>query len=512
MLGMAFANADALFQIHNGRIEYVLGAIHALTGRHETDIIGSVWRDWVAPDDQELFRAAAAGVEDGIRRGPFIIRFGGAPERVLQATLRKSPTQPDRICCALIAIASGGLAVPKAGLLSRPAFEQMAERLMEIARQTGQGLELAFIDIDAAQAADAAAIAGGLRAESYYGAAAGELGGGRYAVLRTPDGGPQALARRLSRVLATDVAAQIVRIEPCRVGQAIRGVRLALDRFVNEGATDLPATISELLEQAMKATLGQASAVRELIEARRFSLAFQPVVDLKRRRIAHHEVLVRFNGMESPAAQLEMAEAFDLIGDLDRAVLELAVARLANSDPSLQFAVNVSGSTISDGRLADGITALFRRFPKARGRLLLEMTETAIVENLEAANRNIQALRNLGVPVCLDDFGAGSASFNYLQHLEVDILKIDGAYIRGLVEDGREAAMIRRLVQLCQDLKIRTVAEMVETQEVEALAIEAGVDYAQGWLYGRAAPEPQRDLRAPASQRARRRGAIESWG
>lgn len=140
------------------------------------------------------------------------------------------------------------------------------------------------------------------------------------------------------------------------------------------------------------------------------------------------------------------------------------------------------------------------------------MTETAIVENLEAANRNIQALRNLGVPVCLDDFGAGSASFNYLQHLEVDILKIDGAYIRGLVEDGREAAMIRRLVQLCQDLKIRTVAEMVETQEVEALAIEAGVDYAQGWLYGRAAPEPQRDLRAPASQRARRRGAIESWG
>jgi EAL domain-containing protein (putative c-di-GMP-specific phosphodiesterase class I) len=120
----------------------------------------------------------------------------------------------------------------------------------------------------------------------------------------------------------------------------------------------------------------------------------------------------------------------------------------------------------------------------------------------------------MGSLVCLDDFGAGSASFAYLQELTLDIVKIDGRYVRELAGNGRDGAMVRRLVELCRDLKIRTVAEMVETLEVEEVVRKAGVDFAQGWLFGKPTDTPQPALKPCTSVKpaARRAGASESWG
>ncbi|MBL8555598.1 MAG: EAL domain-containing protein, partial [Phenylobacterium sp.] len=105
-------------------------------------------------------------------------------------------------------------------------------------------------------------------------------------------------------------------------------------------------------------------------------------------------------------------------------------------------------------------------------------------------DRHIQALRTAGCEVCLDDFGAGAASLAYLQQLTLDLLKIDGRYIRDLQHGGREATFVRHLVNMCGELEVKTLAEMVETPEAEDAVRRAGVDYAQGWLYGRAADEP----------------------
>ena len=134
--------------------------------------------------------------------------------------------------------------------------------------------------------------------------------------------------------------------------------------------------------------------------------------------------------------------------------------------------------------------------------------------DLDVANRHIQSLRGLGCKVCLDDFGAGAASFAYLQRLSVDVVKIDGRYVRDLASDGRDGALVRHLVQLCKELKVKTVAEMVETPEIEDAARRAGVDFAQGWLYGRPADRPEpailREVAAPVV--ARRAGLKEQWG
>ncbi|HEX4095652.1 MAG TPA: EAL domain-containing protein, partial [Caulobacteraceae bacterium] len=136
--------------------------------------------------------------------------------------------------------------------------------------------------------------------------------------------------------------------------------------------------------------------------------------------------------------------------------------------------------------------------------------ESAAIDDLTVAQRHVRALQEMGFEICLDDFGAGAASFAYLRQLSVNVVKIDGSYVRELTSSGRDDAMIRHLVGLCRELGVATVAEMVETSAVETILRQAGVDYAQGWLYGQPASEPT----APAktARNGRRMGAVEQWG
>jgi EAL domain-containing protein (putative c-di-GMP-specific phosphodiesterase class I) len=250
------------------------------------------------------------------------------------------------------------------------------------------------------------------------------------------------------------------------------------------------------------------------VSQRRFTLVYQPVVDLRTGAAHHHEALVRFEDGGSPFQLIRMAEEFDLIEELDHAIAEMAVKRLAaDRTGAIKLAINVSGRTIVNEGFVDHIDRLLARTDVAKGRLIFEITETSAIDDLPRANQHIQALRALGSLVCLDDFGAGASSFAYLQELSLDIVKIDGRYVRELAGNGRDGAMVRRLVELCRDLKIRTVAEMVETAEVEDVVRKAGVDFAQGWLFGKPADQPQPALKigsvTPAPRRA---GVSEGWG
>ena len=138
-----------------------------------------------------------------------------------------------------------------------------------------------------------------------------------------------------------------------------------------------------------------------------------------------------------------------------------------------------------------------------------EITETSALDDLDAADRRVQALRAAGIKVCLDDFGVGAASLDYLRKLQIDIIKIDGAFVRDIESDPKVRALAGHLVDLCRELKIDTVAEMVET-EAQAEAVKAlGVDYGQGWLFGRPAATP---TVAAASSVGRRVGEVVGWG
>jgi len=128
--------------------------------------------------------------------------------------------------------------------------------------------------------------------------------------------------------------------------------------------------------------------------------------------------------------------------------------------------------------------------------------------DVEAANRRLGALRAAGIKVCIDDFGSGSASYDYLRRLSFDTVKIDGKFIEGVESDPRAQTMLGHLVELCGSLKVQTIAEMVETQAAADILRDLRVDYGQGWLFGKAEIEPR--TRLQSVEPARQIGAV--WG
>ena len=524
LLGLAFASADLLVEIDTDeRVSLMLGAGQSVLGPSVGDPVGKDWRGLIHDDDQALVEAMIICVADGVRRAYAPVRLAGV-DRAVSLSARGLPENDGRVSCALTACPMPPLPMTADGLHHRPDFEQLARDLTEAARATGAQLELAMIDLaglDSAHPELARRAAGAVRLESEGAAAAARLSPARFALLRRQGEDAGSLVRRLTRTIVRDgdhgevgVAAHTVSMDgtsPARLGRALG---LVLDDFVAEGLKDTaPGTLAEAMNRSVRRTLARAGELGAAVSQRRFTLAFQPVVSLASGALHHHEVLVRFENAHSPFALVRMAEEFDLIEELDHAVVEQTVRRLkADRGGAERLAVNVSGLTITSQRFVSEVESLIRNDDRLRGRLLFEITESAAIDDLAVADRHIQRLRALGSMVCLDDFGSGATSLTYLQRLSVDIVKIDGRYVRDLAIGGRDASVVRHLVKLCQDLNVRTVAEMVETAEVEEAVRIAGVDLAQGWLYGRPADRPVApDVRPQSLPNLRRAGVSNEW-
>jgi diguanylate cyclase len=210
----------------------------------------------------------------------------------------------------------------------------------------------------------------------------------------------------------------------------------------------------------------------------------------------HAEVLLRKRGVDGSliplGAFLPAAERFHLCSRIDRWVLQHAVAQM-QAMPDLRrlqtLCINLSGQSIGDRAFHRfAIDALKAAGDAVCGRLCLEITETAAVTHMVDASAFIDQVRSLGVRIALDDFGAGASSFGYLKTLKVDLLKIDGQFIKGLIDDPLDAAAVRGFIDVARVVGVKTVAECVERTEILTRVWELGVDYAQGYLLHR--PEP----------------------
>ncbi|MBO9707640.1 MAG: EAL domain-containing protein [Caulobacter sp.] len=528
LLGLAFASADLLLELDKGRVVLALGAAQRIMGQDERTLTGRVWRDLFTAADRPLIDSVTEALKDGRRRGPLTVRLAGEAERHVGLTLRALPENGGRVSVSVNAAPAPAGGLDATGLRSRENFEDIARGLFEAAQVTGLELELAMVDFAGLEClreqlspreahALEVKLAGAVRAESHAGGLATRLSTERFALVRTKVDENDDMAQRLKLATSLETSAHVVPLDGAVApSRGLKALRYALDDFLREGLKETPPqTLSEAMNRSVKRTLVRAGALGVAVSQRRFTLAYQPVVDLKTGVAHHHEALVRFEDGGSPFALIRMAEEFDLIEELDHAIAETAVKRLvADRSGEVRLAVNVSGRTIVNETFVEHIDRLLARNAPARNRLIFEITETSAIDDLPRANRHIQALRGMGSMVCLDDFGAGASSFAYLQELSLDIVKIDGRYVRELAGNGRDGAMVRRLVELCRDLKIRTVAEMVETPEVEDVVRKAGVDFAQGWLFGKPAdqPQPAPKASAPVTPAARRAGVSEGWG
>ena len=512
-LGFGFAAADLLLEIGvDGRVTFALGAGEAVLGAPDRALSGRAWKGLFDPDDHAMVEALFGGLDSGTRAGPVVLRVAGKRDGHASLTAIRLIENGGAISCALSRASSRGAH----GLQSREAFESRAAELLAGA---SQDLELAFVELTGLSASDAAAedparlealLAGVLRAQAYRGEGATAVGPDRYALVRGRDEPTEAMTRRIARVLtdagvdnvaATAAAVPMTGVEGRK--PTMQALRYALNLVLKEGLSDtLPGDLAQALDEAMRTTLNNAGALGAAIQHRRFTLAYQPVVSLDSGGLHHHEVLVRFGSEGSPFPTILMAEEMDLIEPLDMAILEETLKALQH-DAGLVLAVNVSGRSLMRESYVQGALSLLKARPWARGRLMFELTESAAVEDLAQADRHLQALRAAGCEVCLDDFGAGAASLAYLQQLTLDLVKIDGRYIRDLAHGGREATFVKHLVNMCAELNVRTLAEMVETPEAEDAVRRAGVHYAQGWLYGRAHETPADEATVVARGRAR---------
>jgi diguanylate cyclase (GGDEF)-like protein/PAS domain S-box-containing protein len=253
-------------------------------------------------------------------------------------------------------------------------------------------------------------------------------------------------------------------------------------------------------DTAMRARQGEtqwASRLEQALDENRFVLYAQRIEPLTEDVAGlHAEVLLRMLDVDGslvpPGAFLPAAERFHMATRIDRWVLQ-RVVQLLQAQPESSalntLCVNLSGQSVGDRAFhRHAIELLAEAGAAVCRRLCVEITETAAVTNMADAAVFIEQARALGVRIALDDFGAGASSFGYLKSLQVDLLKIDGSFIRDIIDDPLDDAAVRCFVDVARVVGVKTVAEFVDRPEVYQRVRSIGIDYAQGFLLHR--PEP----------------------
>jgi diguanylate cyclase (GGDEF)-like protein/PAS domain S-box-containing protein len=238
--------------------------------------------------------------------------------------------------------------------------------------------------------------------------------------------------------------------------------------------------------------------IRTAIDTDGFELLAQPIVAIRAPDIPHSELLLRMRGDDGtlirPNSFLYNAERFDLIQQIDRWVFRRAAALLAanhRGGHDVAVSVNMSGKTLGDANILEDLAAILAQYEVPSNRLIVEVTETAAITNIDRARAVARGLRELGCRFALDDFGAGFASFYYLKHLEFDYLKIDGEFVRSLTRNPTDELVIKSVVDIARGLGARTIAEAVADDESLDRLKELGVDFGQGYHLGRPMPLAQ---------------------
>jgi EAL domain-containing protein (putative c-di-GMP-specific phosphodiesterase class I) len=240
--------------------------------------------------------------------------------------------------------------------------------------------------------------------------------------------------------------------------------------------------------------------IQRALEEDSFSLYAQAIEPMNGNTHSHYELLIRMlddNGsIIPPGTFLRAAERYKLITPIDQWVVKNALS-LLTAHPAflkkIQFiSINLSGPSLADESFLQFVTNQIKHSNIDGTKICFEITETAAISNLFRAKKFISVLREFGCRFALDDFGSGLSSFGYLKNLSIDYLKIDGMFVKSIVDDPIDRAMVKSINEIGQVMGMKTIAEFVENDAIRDILKELGVNYAQG--YGVAKPMPFDDL------------------
>jgi predicted signal transduction protein with EAL and GGDEF domain len=271
----------------------------------------------------------------------------------------------------------------------------------------------------------------------------------------------------------------------------MKNADLALYRAKTEGRDRIcvfdPGMEVDIREQRLlKADLAEAVAREQ------FEVHYQPIVDIQSRRVVEVEALVRWRhperGMIPPDQFIKLAEQTGQIRAIGAFVLRTACAEAAKWPGAVGVCVNLSAVQFGRGNLVALVRGALAVSGLSPGRLTLEVTETALMENIVSSREVLAAIREIGVRIALDDFGSGYSSLSYLQAFPLDSIKIDRSFIAAMESNPRTQDIVALIAAIATRLGARTVAEGVETRAQLDLVRAAGCDCAQGYWFSR--PQP----------------------
>lgn len=539
-VAFAFAAADLLVECnHEGRVLFAIGAAMSLVGRPARRLANKDLADLFMPADRTRAINAMKRMANGerVRHVLLYIQMPDGASVPVAMSGYPHPDHPGRLL--LVLTHSGTISQPEVrhgddGLMRRDGFESLASSLIKESAKTPENsyrmtlVELPkWADVRSHVGAEATAdfltrLSRYLRDASVGGDAAADLGGDKFGVLHGPEvtavGIEQAISTLAQTMLGADLNAEAASVIFDTTGVSPQEAVNALVYTLNRFTADSSATVDELSKAAkptLAVTVSKMREVKQTIGLGQFELYYQPIVDLWNNAVHHFECLVRFGDAgASPYSTVVFAEDTGLVGELDMAICRRAIDFMrtkAGAEPSLRFAVNLSGRSLSSPAMAARLLRVIQGASDLKGRLLFELTESASIADLVAVNAVLQEIRALGHPVGIDDFGSGAAAFHYLRALKVDHVKIDGSYVKDAVANGDSLPFLRAITQLCRELKIATVAEHIEDEATANLLRVYNVRYGQGYYFGRPMlPSPDKSgVKAPwVTRRTRWRNGL----
>jgi diguanylate cyclase (GGDEF)-like protein/PAS domain S-box-containing protein len=538
-----------------GRIDYVNMAAEGLLGQSSEQVIGKSFMEVASLVDEADRRslgdpvrmALAAGGRVSMGRRAVLVPANGAPERSVELSV--TPLQPNgRETVGLVLVLHDtselrGLTRQMTyqashdaltGLVNRREFERRLQEAMESAESGSTAHALCYLDLDRFKVVNDTCghtagdnmlreVASIIKEAVRDSDTVGRLGGDEFALLLV--GCPLEKARMIAddvvrsvsdyrfvwrdKIFSVGVSVGLVEIG--RGGGALEDLMNSADSacYVAKKQGGVHVHVYSAREEATARHSGEIHWLQKLQGALRddgFELYYQPIVHAQSGGVRGPalEVFVRMAGKDGepaspPADFMRAAERYRLMPLVDRWVVQAVLSALGRGGLKLpagrSVAINIAGQTLGDTEFLEFVVDCFDHTGADTGDICFELTESAVVGNLDHARRFIAVLHGMGCEFALDDFGSGLSSFSTLKTLPMDYLKIDGSFIRNLAADAVNQAMVSAMIELSRSLNFKIVAEQVEDQLSLDAVRRMGIDFVQGFAIAR----PQRLCVTPGS-------------
>ncbi len=506
------------------KIKFCTGPAQSFFGLKDSELIGQNFLEIIHPDDRTIVRdmfivgSRDARVDDLIVKANTSNKSGS---EIAISGYRVPDFENDYFLAVKIApkqtIPIGRNPADRdteSGVLNGDAFIDAATQRVRSYEAAGGKPKVSMINIgdlseagivagSAEEAEVLKAIGQTLSHESLGGDTAGRIDDENFSIVHGENVNATELSEKISNALA--IAApnakafmpKIATVDAKASGmddqQLAKAMMYSLQEFTKNDGVLPEGDLNTLLEKKLAQNVKDINRFKQICIDGSFDLVYMPVARLSDGTFHHFEALTRFHADAgaSPYQLITLAEEVGVISDFDMAVAERALKTVEAAKLTgdiIPVAINVSGHSISDPKYCEDLQKLLTGRFGIDDHISLEITESAEIKDLQGVNDAIQRFRRIGFKVALDDFGAGAASFDYLNSFDVDTVKFDGPVVKRAVATKKGKAFLASMATLCHEIEVETIAEMVEDEALAEFLKKCGIELGQGWYFGKPMP------------------------